>query len=515
VAWTEVRFRPHWGIAPDAAVTNGVAVVQYFGTNGYLNVWTNGGWLTCSNDVWGQAVPAVATGVFVNVAVYQNFTAQRAAVLVNDRVVVQDLPFLGNFPNYGSLRLFGAGQNSWLDDAFVSNTYAVARHTSDSNGVYGVDAGELQSVGYVARTLYVGTGSGYPLFATIQDALNVWRPRDTIHVYGGVYAGNVTITGNVTFVGQTFTNSGSVTVFAGATLTLNQSANFGTLAATGTVTVGANTLTIGTLTVPAGGSLAFTGGRFYVPSAGVDMTGTFTIDQRWGTQATLPPNFLDDFELYAGGSQFANLGFRGWGASSTGVVVQAGQGLTNSLAAVLPTGTVLSNRIAGAGHAKLWTDVQFRPKRGFAPAVAVTNNRAFLSYVDTNGFLNVWNAGAWAVCSNAFDGSPVQAMTNTAYSRVTVFVNYTTQRAAVFVDGELVRELVPFAAGATVAQYNNFVTQNEGGSTALDNVGVSTNIPAGFPVTDLDNDGTADAVEIETWGSIFVWNGPRTLFMFR
>jgi hypothetical protein len=662
--WTELRVLPDtWGDAPEASATSGVAVVTYFGSGGYLNVWTNGGWLTCSQDVWGAAVGAVNTGVWAAVAIYQNFSNHTAAVLVNDRVVVQDLPFAASFANYGAVRLFGSDYDAWLDDAYVSNTYAVARHTANSNGVYGADAAELQAYGYVARTLYVG-GSGYPGFATIQAAVDAARPNDTVYVYAGSYAESVTITGNVTFTGQSFTNSGSLTfgagvnvtvqnaatwsntvtigsnatvtfaqalacsslvvragaelncqavtcsnalveggaqlvcagalqcggafaigtnaavncqavtcsslsvgagaqltcagalqcggactigtgavvtfsgavtapggawdVAAGATVLLSQGGSLGTLMVTGTVTLatgqslsvgsatvygavvasGASTVTVsGTLSVPVDGNghLDFSGGNLSVPAALVNMTGIFSITNTWGTQATVPLDFSDDFELYAANTRLADLGFRGWGVTDTGVVVGANQGVGSSKALTMPGGAAVSNRVAGAGAEKVWMDVYVRPALGEAPDTAVTNNRAFLSYVGTNGLLNVWAAGAWSVCSNDYGGGVLAEMTTGAYTRVTVFLNYGTRLAAVFVGDRLVRQMLPFADG-TAAGFNNLWAQSENDSAAMDNVRVATTPPADLLVvnanTDLNGDNVPDALAIHTLGTI-------------
>jgi hypothetical protein len=520
--WTDYRIIPFLGEAPDLSATNGVSVLQYFGPDGYLVVWTNGGWLTCSNDVWGQPVAKVTTNAFADISIYQNFSNQTAAILINDQVAVQDLPFLGYFADYGSFKYFGADGNAWLDDVYITNTYATARHTNNLNGVDGPDAAELQTYGYVARTQYVGSGSGYPGYSTLQAALNAWRERDCLYVYAGQYTEDVTVSSNVTFGGQAFTNSGSLTVAVGATVVFqnatawsniivganaqvafNQpllcsnlsvsanatvivggSVNVGSATVLGSVlATGASTVTVATvLSVPTNGSghLDFSGGRLLVTSAGVDMTGTFSITNTWGTQATAGLDFIDDFELYAPDTVMTNLGFRGWGASSAGILVKNGQGVTNSKAAVLPENTTLSNRVAGAGYPKLWTDYNIRPSWGEAPLGYDTNRYTFLSYVGTNGLLNVWKSGAWAMCSNYLDGSSVMAMATDSYTRVSVFLNFESHLASVFIAGKLALQQVPFPAGTAISNYNSFLGYSLDGNLALDNVRVTTGIPAGL-----------------------------------
>ena len=556
VVWTQFRIAPFLGAQPDANDTNGVTYLQYFGSNGYLNVLTGGGWVTCSNDVWGQPVVPATNGVFVDVAIYQNFTSRTAAVLLNDQVVVQDLPFLGSSTNYGSFRTGGSDSNAWLDDVYIQATCDSARSTHDRNGDGTNDANELQSYGYVARTLYVGTGPGYPGFPTIQAALNAWRARDPLYVYAGQYAEDVTLSNSVTFGGQAFTNSGSLTIGAGLTVafqgatawsniavgansvvTFNQplacsnlfvaanaSVTFGGSVALGSATVfgsvlatGSCTVTVTTaLSVPTNGSghLDFAGGRLTVPSSGVDMTGTFSITNTWGTQATATLNFSDSFELYAADSQMANLGFQGWGASSTGVLVKAGQGVGSSKAAVVPDYSMLSNRIASVGQPRIWTDYYIKPVLGVAPLSTDTNSYTFMSFVGTNGLLNVWKSGAWAVCSNYVNGSAVTTMDTGSFTRVTVFLNFGSHLAAVFVAGKLVYEQVPFPAGAAIPSYNSFQAASLEGSTYLDNITIGTNIPADLLSVDLDNDGIPDALEIQRYDSLLA-KPVGTIFTFR
>ncbi len=495
VVWTEFHLAPFLGVAPDASATNGVAVVQYFGTNGYLQVWSGTGWLVCSNDVWGRTVAPATDGVFVDIAIYQNFTTRKAAVLLNDQVVLQDLPFLGTSTNYGSFKLSGAEGDVWLDDAYITNTYATARLTNNLNGIDGADAAELQLYGYVARTQYVGVGQTY---TALSNALAVARDRDVLYVTGAGYAESVTVTQNLTLVGG-FTNNGTITVAAGKTVTVasgfvSSLTVSGTVAlAQGVVVSGATVTVVGQVTVPTnnaqflagglsisgGGTVVSTGGR--VAGSGVDMTGVFTLDNKLGTQAAMPLDFNDDFELYAPDSQVANLGFRGWGASSAAALVKTNQGVSNSKGVVVPEYSVLSNRIARAGQTKIWTDFYITPALGVAPTSFDTNGTSFLSYVGSNGFLNVWRAGAWSVCSNYLDGSgPVTPMATNAYAHVSVFLNLESHLASVFIEGKLVLQQVPFPAGQTFSNFTSFRAQCPDDGVTLDNIRITTGIPPGL-----------------------------------
>jgi hypothetical protein len=525
--WTEFRIAPFLGDAPDPSNLSGRSFVQYFDTDGYLHVWNGSGWLVCSNDVWGQPITLVTNGVFTEVSIYQNFASQRAAVLLNDHVVAQDVPFLGTFADYGGLRLRGAEGDVWLDDVYIQPTYDPVRLTHDRNGDGNVDASELQTYGRVARTLYVGVGQPY---LTLAAALAAAHDRDTLNVAGTQYNETVTIAQNVTIAGGSFTNSGTITVAAGKTVTV--ASNFvsslivsGTVAlAQGVVVSGAVVTVAGTVTVPANnaqllagslvitgsGTVVSTGGR--VVASGLVLSGTFTLDSAWGTQAAARLDFTDDFEIYAADTQVANLGFRGWGASSTDVLVKASQGAGGSQAVVVPAECTVSNRITSAGQAKIWTDFYMRPVWGETPSLVETNSRTFASFVGTNGFLNVWDSGAWAVCSNYVNGSDVTAMDTGSYTRVTVFLNFESHLASVFVSGKLVREKLPFPGGSAVPGYSGFRAQNVDGNLALDDIRITTGLPSGL-TADLDGDGIQDAREIQAFDTL---NGPQgSVFRFR
>lgn len=526
VVWTELAVAPCLGDPPDTSALAGRAFVQYFDADRYLHIWTTNGWLVCSNDVWGSPVAQVTAGVFANLSIYQNFTTHKAAVMLNDQVVLQDLPFLTNLVNYGGVRMRGADGAAWLDDVSVTNTYDAARHSADRNGMGGTDAAELQQYGYVARTQYVGAGQTY---TTLAAALAVARDRDVLYVTGAGYAESVTVTQNLTIVGS-FTNSGTITLAAGATLAVaggftSSLSVSGTLAiASGVVVSGATVTVAGTITVAGGnaqlladglavngsGTVVSSGGTVSTPGTG--MTGTFTLDNTWGgAQVAMGLDFNDDFDSYTPDTQVTNLGFRGW-ASTAGVVVKAGQGVGNTNGVVIASGGAISNKITSALQSRIWTDCYLSPVPGEAPA-AVAAGRAFAGYVGADGFLYVWtNNSGWAVCSNYVNGSAITAMSPSTYMRVTAFLNFNTHLAAIFIDGKLAREQVSFPAGAAVPSLSGFRAQAGDGQARLDSVQITTRIPAGM-TADLDGDGIPDALEIETYDTL---NGPAgSVFLIR
>ena len=526
VVWTELAVAPCPGEPPDTNALAGRSFVQYFDADRYLHVWTTNGWLVCSNDVWGQPVAQVSAGVFANIAIYQNFSTHKAAVMLNDQVVLQDLPFLTNLVNYGGVRMRGADGSSWLDDVSVTNTYDAIRHSFNLNGIDGTDAAELQSYGYVARTQYVGAGQTY---TALSNALAVARDRDVLYVTGAGYAESVTVTQNLTIVGS-FTNSGIITIEVGKTVAVvngftSSLSVSGTLAIASGVVVSGTTVTVsGTITVGGGnaqllaGGLVFNGSGSVVSSGGTvstpsgSMTGTFTMDHTWGgPQVAMGLDFSDDFEMYTSDTQVTNLGFRGW-ASTAGVIVKSGQGVGNTNGVVIAAGGAISNLVTSVGKPKIWTDFYLSPVPGEAPATVDTATRALVGYVGADGFLNVWTNSAWAVCSNYVNGSNITAMSASTYTRVTTFLNFNTHLAAVFIDGKLTREQVSFPAGAAVPSLTGFRTQGGDGQARLDSVRITTSIPAGL-TADLDGDGVQDAIEVETFDTL---NGPRgSLYLIR
>lgn len=532
VVWTVTRTRPRLGIEPLYPPTNGVSYLHYFGTNGFLNVWNGSGWQACSNDVWDAPAPAFARGDWVDVAIYQNFTNRTTAVMVDGRVVLQDFPFVNALSDYGTFTTENVVSNAYLDDVAVQTAYPAGRPTEDANSDGLTDAEELQQYGYVSRTLYVGAGERY---ATIAAALAVARDRDTVFVRAGNYSDTATISANIRITGETFSNSGTLTVAAGKTVTVGHSFSSslsvsGTLSLSAGVTVTAASAAVagtgkidlaasasllaGTLTVAAGGEVASTGGRLSVADAGVDMTGTFTVDDAWGTQAERGLDFAEDFELYADGSQLASLGFRGWGASSTtNAVVRAGQGRSGTKAALVTDGAVLSNRINTA-QMRVWTDYYLRPRPGLAPASPPTDRAAYAGYVNTAGRLAVWEGAGWVVCSNDVAGGALPALGTSAYTRVTVHCDYVNHRSAVFVANRLAREQIPFPAGEGIGAYHGLVTDNRSYSAGLDDLAISAAMPGGM-TNDVDRDTMADALEIDRYGTLGRYNGPWTFFLFR
>jgi len=106
-------------------------------------------------------------------------------------------------------------------------------------------------------------------------------------------------------------------------------------------------------------------------------------------------------------------------------------------------------------------------------------------------------------------------MTTQTWTRLTVFQDFVQKKEAIFLDGKLAREQVPFLDGAISAD-SSVEVNNDAGPAYLDDVAISTNLPAGLD-GDLDGDGYPDAREIDRLGSVTIRNDwiYGTTFKFR
>ena len=387
-----------------------------------------------------------------------------------------------------------------------------------------------------AATLTVGAGAT----ATANGAVTVAGPvalgaNATLTVSDTFHAAQVTLASGARIIaGTNVVTSGDIAVGAAASLVVNGSlaaANvnvdgaFG-LAAGSTVTsatfaVGAGTavaltnatLNAGHLVIGAGATFSITQGS--LTSDGLTLSGSFTLDDRWGTQARSTLPFADDFENYLAGTPLNALGFRGWGASDSGVVIQSNRTYGGSRRAVdVGMYESISNRIAAATPTNVWTD--FEGVWAYGPADElpdVNTNAVALVVMGTNGFLTLFNAGAWDACTNDAWNNPVAAVTNAQWIRVSLNNNFVTRRSALFLDGQLLRQDVPFV-NTNVATYSAFRFINQHTATATaDDVLITPDVPASL--TDShDDDTTPDAQEIQAHGN--TWANPRgAVFKFR
>ena len=213
--------------------------------------------------------------------------------------------------------------------------------------------------------------------------------------------------------------------------------------------------------------------------------------------------FWDDFESYPDNSTLADQGQMGW-SGNTNATVELGVGVQSTQGAQLPDGSAVTNS-AGAGTTitKVWTDFHLKPVQR-DPDPDVNSNVSVMAYVNTDGYVVLYNddnaSPGWVVCSNNVCGDPVTPLVSTDFARISLHQNYDDGKVAAFVDGVLLREELPLIGDATSYEY--VAVQSSGDTNAyLDNLLVTTEAPPDME-NDCDDDGWADADEIQAYGSI-------------
>ena len=494
--WTVLDLIPVPGLPPVASTTNGASLQFFFGTNGFMNLVTSQGELVLGNDIQGALLSTVDTNHFAHIFVYQDFVHGVGAVLLNGQVITQDVSCLTAGSTFNRMAVQSLDLASYLDNVNISTQ---TPSSLDGNGDGVSDAQELQTYGYVARTnLTVGAGQ---MFSSLQAAINVARPRDTIVVRTYTLNESLSIDHAVTLSGVNFTNTGSCAITAGGVLTLLTGFdNIGTLTLAGDLELKA-AFQVTDIVFTGSGFLNTVNTGLAVSSRGVAMSGRFSITAAaWNNglaKASLP--MAEDFEQYAVGTPISSLWFRGWGASSSdGQVVSTP--VHGGVRAAQVSG-VVSNRVDGTGVSKVWTDLYLSPRIGTPPESLDTNTASVLLYVGTNGWLTLYNAGQWDVLSNGVMGGPVSPLTEGHYSHVSLFVDLNLAQAAIFQDGQLLRQEVPFPRGTSVSPYRAMQVANLDGDAYLDNVAIGAQIPSGL-TGDADGNGVLDATEVTNLGGI-------------
>ncbi len=551
-AWTDFELKPALGEVPTAPATNTTTALFYCDADGYITVYNAGTWVTCSNDVWGGTVTKLDGTTAKRVTIYQNYDNNEYAVFLAGQLLLQDVPFpAGATGTYSSFAVENVDSNASLDNVWIKTTYAGGHTYEDPDGIdlgYASDVAEMHALGYAARTLYVnGDGAEYPTFDTVAEAVAVARTGDEIDI-GGSYAlinENITLTAGAELETLVFTGNtlqlGSLTVGTGLELTIESDLTVATMTATGDVTLasgvdlaattsldigtgatltvngGASAITTPNLNMVAGALLAVTSGSFEETGGKIDMTGSFQIEgSDWATWDAGGQNGIiaqslpmsEDFELYPADDPIQNYGLRGWGATSTDVKVTTAQKHAGAKALILPDGTAASNVISTTEQA-VWTTYWLQPALGAEPSSVDASGKSFMSYVATNGFIVVREEGAWNTCSVNLVGGGAPTFSASTWTRVDIHQDFGTDRFALFVNGQILKQEVDFPGG-DVSSYTAFIIENADNNAYIDDILVSTVTPS--DTTDLDGDGTPDMEEIALKGSLRDAGG--TIFRF-
>ena len=332
--------------------------------------------------------------------------------------------------------------------------------------------------------------SDYP---TLQAAVSAALPGETIVVGANVYTNNVTLNKSLTLIATNATLNvvtGDVTVANGGLLVVNGGSN-----------------SVGTLTIQAGGTVQVVNATAFIAN-GTTYNGTFTFVYGWDVslvKQALP--FFDSFESYPIGAQMNSQFNFGWWASSAGVVVQSNQ-VQSGRAVGLPAQSVFSGTMATTASSNVWVEFYYQDTNRVPFETATTNqvdtNVAVEAFITTNGYVAVFNpelgAGQWDVCTNDAQGVSVTNLANDAWVRMTFNQNYSRGKAAVFLNGRLLRQELRFI-NTNLANSGKFeVDAGYGGSTYVDTYSVRPT-SAGIVSDDRDQDGWPDALEIDQSGN--------------
>ena len=490
--WVEVLARRVVVPAPVAgppAVDTNAAVMVYLDTNSNLVAYnpdpavTN--WVTITNDYWNTNLTAFCTGQWARISLDQNYQTKKAAIFVEGHLIREQWPFINTNLSASGVRRFrmdsGVCVTSYVDNATASLNVpsALTNYDLDHDGI--ADAEEIQSYG---RLSIWG--------ATVSNTISMAAPAV-------IFNGNLAVTGGVTLTvaASSLTVTGTVTLAGGSIIVVTN----GSLAASSLM------IGVGATVQVFNASIA---------ANGITRTGTFTLDSTWGSVSMIPSrlNFADDYEAYAGGLSFQMLGAFGWATPDASVAVQTGVGVANSQdastrAAVLPAVTELTNVLDTAQTASLtniWTDCFIRGTDFMPPdwALHVDTAATAIVFFNTSTQMVVRDNGQWDICSNDVVGVSASSVYTGGWARVTLNQNYTRKDVAVFLNGRLMRQHVPFVNTNQVKASAFLFNSGRTAPAYLDNVNILTNVPPDLdsPSYDSDHDGIPDAVEIARYGDL-------------
>ncbi len=567
--WTDFRIRPALGTAPPD-VPSTVQAFFYFNADSNITYRAGSAWVTATHDIFGAAAPKVDPDTWHRISIFQDYTTEIYAIMFDDVVIAQDIPFANSGTAYQSFFMNNMDGEALLDTIRVHNSLPGDLEQS-LNHTETADAIELNTYGYVPRTLVVDddfTEDTHLQFQEISGALAAWREHDRILVNDGEYAA-ITVTNDITLIGAGFTVA-SITVDNGATLTLDEDvevtgtitvaansaivANNNITAANadvaGSINIGENTLTIsgtldltgsGSIQIASGGTLSAsntitmagnaeivsTGGS--LASSALNLSGIFTITaSSWNATAAVAQElpFSDDFELYENGQAMSALGLFGWEADSS-VVVSTATSASGSRSVMLPDGTQLELNINRGGAPRVWTDFYLQPALGEGPdAIEAAIGRGFAGFIDNQGDLNVVSNDTWVALNKtaswdngsvAFTNSFDNTFSSNSFTRVSVYQNYENQTYSVFInDVHLVAHEKPFPESA--ASYARFIIENSGTDAFLDDILVTDDFDllsfSGSP--NINNNELDDRQEIHWYGNLTTFAGiSGSIFRFR
>lgn len=203
---------------------------------------------------------------------------------------------------------------------------------------------------------------------------------------------------------------------------------------------------------------------------------------------TIP--FSNNFD-YVVGTTVQSLTNAGWDASSSLVQVQTNVICVDTSSVILPQNTALTNWMAPDPMTNVWTDLYAQMAfHDDSNDMAATTSGVLKLFMDRTGYIKVYDVqNGWLTLSNTVRGAPVTAYTNGQWGRITLFQNYASNQCAVFLDGTLLKELLPFVSNVTACSRFRLDGGNQANSY-FDNYSVTRAIPPNL----------TDGQEIDTYG---------------
>ena len=349
-------------------------------------------------------------------------------------------------------------------------------------------------------------------YATLQAAVAAAVVGDTIIADSGVYSNALTLDKSLTLNGTNMTLLGALTVAGGMTGTLSGCQGLVvsggvTVASGGRLVVSNGTANVGTLTVQSGGTVQVVNATAFIVN-GTTFAGNVTFFSGWeSVLVPQTPPYADSFERYALAARLNQAGCFGWTASSDGIVVQTNQ-VQSGQAVVVPVNDILSSTMSASGTLNVWIEFYYQDTSRIpcenVTADAVDTNLAVQAFISTNGYVTLYNPGLgqWDVCSNDAQGVSVLPLATEAWPRLTFNQNYARGRAAVFLNGRLLRQQLRFINTNLVNSGHFELDGGFSGPSYMDTFRVQTD-SIGIVSDDRDGDGCADALEIDYFGNTF------------
>ena len=494
------------------AVNTNDAVNLYMNTDTNLVVYDSSvaAWRICTTDFMNNASSSFSAGGWAHVTVNINYGTKQAAIFLNGHSVAQQVPLINTntLSALSKVALEGGRFNGavYWDGVWVSTNWPQATWVTNDLDADGMaDAQEIHLYGNTTR--YVGTrfvpSTAYP---TIFNALALAVEGEHVVVSNAAYAESAVVSNGVTLTGTNLTGTATNWTMSGAVEVLSG----------GSVLVSGGEAVFANLTIDAGGTVVVSNATVTVN--GVTRSGTFTMSSDWQTVVPRAVSFTETFDGFGVGTMLGGLASLGWSVSANSVQIQAGGASGNGVQC--PVVEKATNYVSATSGAKLWTDVYVNDTNTIAnpSLVPVDPNQTVTLCVGTNGYVLLYSGGGWLTCSSDVVGGNVDGLWSNGFNRISIFQDYGEHKAAVFLNGRLLKQNLPFINTNTNQMHWVDIEAGVRGDTWFDTLSVTNGVPAGLetgPFSDLDHNAGPDALEIQRYGTLVSFMPRGSVFKIR